>query len=136
MEQWQRSQTEQFFFSFFGTVRQKNFQLNKEEKLRPSLDPEIRFAGYDKQIRPSKIFEFCYTRTEIIQAGAATQTADAAAEAPVAAAPLTAESGVEAAVRQHGTTLAEAPAADGGRTARRPVSTLQSPFDGNGGENG
>ncbi len=63
---------------------------------------------------------------------AAARTADAAAEAAVAAAPPAAppaaESDVEAAVRQHGTTLAEAPAAGGGKTARRPVSTPLSPF--------
>ncbi len=52
---------------------------------------------------------------------------DDAAEAGVTAAPPAAESGVEAAARQHGTTPAEAPAAGGGRTARQPASTLLSP---------
>jgi len=65
--------------------------------------------------------------TEITQAGAATQTAGAAAEAAAAATLLTAGSGAEAPARRHGTTLGEAPAADGGKTARQPASTRLSP---------
>jgi hypothetical protein len=70
----------------------------------------------------------CKTPTNVSQAAAATQTADGAVEAAVAATFLTAESGAEATALQHGTTLDEVPAAGGGRTARRPVSTLPSPF--------
>ncbi len=92
----------------------------------PSPDPEIRFAA---TIWTVKIFVFYNIQTEITQAGAATQMAGAAAEAAVAATPLTAESGAEAPAWQHGTTLGEAPAADGGKTARRQVSTHLSPFE-------
>jgi hypothetical protein len=70
----------------------------------------------------------CKTPTNVSQAAAATQTADGAAENAVAATFLTAEIGAEATALQHGTTLDEVPAAGGGRTARRPVSTLPSPF--------
>ncbi len=91
----------------------------------PSPNTEIRFGA---TIRTVKLFFFFYNiLTEITQAGAATQTAGAAAEAAVTATPLTAESGAEAPARQHGTTLSEAPAADGGKTARRPASTHLSP---------
>ncbi len=47
------------------------------------------------------------------------QTADVTAGAAAAAAPPAGESGVEAAVRRPGTTLAGAPATGGGKTARR-----------------
>jgi hypothetical protein len=90
-----------------------------------SLDPETRFASYNlicPKILVSK------TPTNVSQAAAATQTADGAAEAAVATTFLTAESGAGATALQHGTTLDEVPAADGGRTARRPASTLPSPF--------
>jgi hypothetical protein len=101
------------------------FGCHSVAKFSASLDPEIRFASYNP-ICPN--FRFCKTPTNISQAAAATQTADAAAEASVAATFLTAESGAEATAQQHGTTFDEVPAAGGGRIARRPVSTLPSPF--------